>query len=182
MLKLTAPQGTKTITLQKDENLDLYLEDFEEGSRNFELSIILLGEGANVRVHGVIRTTNTDEKFWKVTLDLQGKNQMGTLELKGIADDASLLKFDGAGIIGAPSEEGEVTIEEKIILFSDKARGHALPILRVETEKVRAAKHAASIAPFDEEMFFYLESRGIIKDEAKKLLLNGFLGRENTAE
>jgi Fe-S cluster assembly scaffold protein SufB len=43
-----------------------------------------------------------------------------------------------------------------------------LPILRVETENVKSAGHGATIAPFDEEMFFYLESRGIDPEEGKK--------------
>ena len=175
MKKITNPSGIQTLMVKQDESLEIFLEDLESGSREFDLQIIAEGDYANIKVEGVAKTTEKDHKSWKVHIALKGKEQVGELNLRGIADDASLLRFDGSGVVGEDSEECEMEINENIVLFSPEARGHALPILRVETENVRAAGHGATIAPFDEEMFFYLASRGIGEQEVKKLLLQGFL-------
>jgi len=179
MQKLTSPSGKKTITLKADEKLELFLEDLEPGSRDFELKIIVEGEYANAKVSGIAKTTGEDKKNWKINITLNGKEQVGEIDLRGVADDNSLLRFDGSGVVGKDSQECEMEINEKIVLFSPTARGHALPILRVETENVKAAGHGATIAPFDEEMFFYLESRGISPEAGKELLLEGFLKLPN---
>lgn len=175
MQKFTNPTGQKTISVKNDESVTVQLEDIEAGSREFDLRIVLEGEFARAKVCGIAKTSGNDRKSWKVNITLNGKEQSGEIDLRGVADDTSLLRFDGSGVVGENSSAGEMEINEKIVLFSPQARGHALPILRVETEDVKAAGHGATIAPFDEEMFFYLETRGIDPVTGKALLLEGFL-------
>lgn len=176
MTKLVNQNGEKKIILlEKNIQKKFFVEDFEAGSRNFSLEVIVQGENSEVEIVGRAESKNSDQKKWKISLVLAGKNQKGVLDLKGIADEKGRLEFDGGGVIASKSEEGNISVQEKIVLFSKNAKAKNVPVLTVETENVNSASHSASIAPFDKEVFFFLESRGISPDSGKSLLREGFL-------
>jgi Fe-S cluster assembly protein SufD len=51
-----------------------------------------------------------------------------------------------------------------------------VPNLEIETGEVAGAGHASATGRFDDEQLFYLMSRGITEDEARKLVVRGFFG------
>lgn len=173
-MHLTDPSGEKTITLKQDEALDLVLEDFATGSRNFKLTIELQGDNAVCHVKGRAQSTGADRKTWQVKQVFRGKDQTGSIDLRGTAEDNSFLEFDGNGTLTTNSVDATANITEKIILF-DNAKGKSLPVLRVETDQVKSAGHGASIAPVDPEKLLYFQSRGVNKRAAAELIKQGFL-------
>ena len=59
--------------------------------------------------------------------------------------------------------------------LSKKARAVAIPSLEIDQPDCRRAAHSCSVGPIDETQLFYLESRGIPPDEARKFIVLGFL-------
>jgi Fe-S cluster assembly protein SufD len=55
------------------------------------------------------------------------------------------------------------------------ARAVAIPSLEIDQPDCRRAAHSSSVGPIDEGQLFYLESRGIPPDEARKIIVLGFL-------
>lgn len=170
------PSGEKKIVIDEKNSISkIIITDDEAGNKNFSLSVDVKGDNAKVEVIGRMEAKNSDEKKWNISLILHGKNQTGILDLKGISNDNSSVEFDGGGIAKSSSEAGNIQVSEKIFLFSEKAKAKAIPVLRVETENISSASHSASISPFSKELFFFLESRGIPKEEGKILLKQGIL-------
>jgi Fe-S cluster assembly protein SufD len=60
------------------------------------------------------------------------------------------------------------------LLLTDGARADSVPNLEIETGEVAGAGHASATGRFDDEHLFYLMSRGIPEDEARKLVVRGF--------
>jgi Fe-S cluster assembly protein SufD len=60
------------------------------------------------------------------------------------------------------------------LVLSDGARADSVPNLEIETGEVIGAGHASTTGRFDDEHLFYLMSRGIREDEARKLVVRGF--------
>lgn len=60
------------------------------------------------------------------------------------------------------------------LLLTDGARADSIPNLEIETGEVVGAGHASATGRFDDEHLFYLMSRGITEDEARKLVVRGF--------
>ena len=60
------------------------------------------------------------------------------------------------------------------LLLSKGARADSVPNLEIETGEIEGAGHASSTGQFDEEHLFYLMSRGIPEDEARRLVVRGF--------
>ncbi|MCL2785458.1 MAG: SufD family Fe-S cluster assembly protein, partial [Propionibacteriaceae bacterium] len=74
-----------------------------------------------------------------------------------------------------PEAEGIDTYESnKSLLLTDGCRAEAIPNLEIETGQIAGAGHSASTGRFDDEQLFYLRSRGIPEDEARRLIVQGF--------
>jgi len=71
--------------------------------------------------------------------------------------------------------EGTDTYElNRNLLLSDGARADSVPNLEIETGEIVGAGHASTTGRFDDEQLFYLQSRGIPAEEARKLVIRGF--------
>jgi Fe-S cluster assembly protein SufD len=60
------------------------------------------------------------------------------------------------------------------LLLSDGARADSVPNLEIETGEIAGAGHASATGRFDDEQLFYLMSRGIPAEEARRLVVRGF--------
>ena len=73
--------------------------------------------------------------------------------------------------------EGTDTFElNRNLLLTDGARADSVPNLEIETGEIAGAGHASATGRFDEEHLFYLQSRGIPEDVARRLVVRGFFG------
>jgi len=59
--------------------------------------------------------------------------------------------------------------------LTDGARADSVPNLEIETGEIEGAGHASASGRFDDEQLFYLQARGITVDEARRLVVLGFL-------
>jgi Fe-S cluster assembly protein SufD len=60
------------------------------------------------------------------------------------------------------------------LILTDKARADSIPFLEIENSDVVRCGHHSSVGQVDEMQMFYLESRGISREEAARLLVFGF--------
>ena len=71
--------------------------------------------------------------------------------------------------------EGTDTYElNRNLVLTDGARADSVPNLEIETGEIVGAGHASATGRFDDEQLFYLQSRGIPEDEARRLVVRGF--------
>jgi Fe-S cluster assembly protein SufD len=71
--------------------------------------------------------------------------------------------------------EGIETYEQnRNLVLTDGCRADSVPNLEIETGEIRGAGHASTTGRFDDEQLFYLQSRGIESDEARRLVVHGF--------
>ena len=173
-MKLQNPTGHKHITIESHENFQIFLEDFDSGSRTFELIVELKGKNAVCEIQGRVQVLNSNQKKWTIRQIFSHENQKGKIDLKGTAEGQSILEFDGSAILKPKSKNTEVQLNERIILF-DKAKAKAMPVLTVKTDDVKKASHAASITPIEKDKILYCASRGLGRKEALAILKKGFL-------
>ncbi len=73
--------------------------------------------------------------------------------------------------------EGTQTFElNRNLVLTEKARADSVPNLEIETGEIAGAGHASATGRFDDEQLFYLQSRGIPEDVARRLVVRGFFG------
>lgn len=62
------------------------------------------------------------------------------------------------------------------LVLTDGARADSIPNLEIETGEIAGAGHASATGRFDDEQLFYLRTRGIPEDQARRLIVRGFFG------
>jgi Fe-S cluster assembly protein SufD len=76
-----------------------------------------------------------------------------------------------------PAAVGTDTFEtNRNLVLTDGARADSIPNLEIETGEIVGAGHASATGRFDDEQLFYLQSRGIPEDQARRLIVRGFFG------
>ena len=104
-----------------------------------------------------------------------GRDTTGQLQSKGVLMDRARTYMKGLiqiekTAIGTDSYLGEFGMN-----LSKASRAVAIPSLEIDQPDCRRAAHSSSVGPIDENQLFYLESRGIPPDDARKFIVLGFL-------
>ena len=60
------------------------------------------------------------------------------------------------------------------LVLTDGAKADSVPNLEIETGDIEDAGHASTTGRFDDQHLFYLQSRGIPEEEARRLVVHGF--------
>ncbi|HET7182649.1 MAG TPA: SufD family Fe-S cluster assembly protein [Candidatus Limnocylindrales bacterium] len=104
-----------------------------------------------------------------------GRDTTGNLLSKGALLDRSKSFLKGMITIEKSAVGTDSYLGEFGMNLSRAARAVAIPSLEIDQPDCRRAAHASSVGPIDETQQFYLESRGIPRDEARKFIVLGFL-------
>ena len=92
---------------------------------------------------------------------------------RGVLDDASTGVFSG-GIDVRPGADGtDAEQSNDNLVLSDRAEVNTQPRLEILADDV-ACVHGATVGQLDESALYYMRSRGIPGEEARRLLINGF--------
>jgi Fe-S cluster assembly protein SufD len=82
----------------------------------------------------------------------------------------------GDVVIRAAAEATETFEFNRNLVLTQHARADSVPNLEIETGEITGAGHASATGRFDDEQLFYLQSRGIPEDVARRLVVRGFFG------
>jgi Fe-S cluster assembly scaffold protein SufB len=104
-----------------------------------------------------------------------GRDTTGNLLSKGALLDAARSYLKGMIVIEKTAVGTDSFLGEYGMNLSKKARAVAIPSLEIDQPDCRRAMHSSSVGPIDETQIFYLESRGIPPDEARKFIVLGYL-------
>ncbi|WP_433284519.1 SufD family Fe-S cluster assembly protein [Pseudonocardia sp. CA-142604] len=82
----------------------------------------------------------------------------------------------GDVLIRAAAENTRTFEFNRNLVLTEHARADSVPNLEIETGEIAGAGHASATGRFDDEQLFYLQSRGIPEDVARRLVVRGFFG------
>ena len=134
----------------------------------------LIGKGSEANVATVALTTESQKQNITIRVENLAPNAIGNIVNYGISQDNAHLAFNGVGKIHKGMNGGDNQQETRVLNLSRTAEAIANPFLLIDEGDITAG-HAASIGQIDEEQVYYLQSRGLTKTEAEKLIVSGFL-------
>lgn len=191
-IKLTAEENTNVkylLVATLESKNGTVNHDFEVG-RNSNLDLLagllsdvlvakidvnVAGEGANVNIRSVAVSSDTNHQTIDVYMRHNAPNTYGDMTNIGIANKQGVVILNGVEKIEKGMKNSNVYQTLKGIITSDDARIDVNPILLINEYDLQGAGHAATVGKLEEESLFYLQSRGLSKQEAEKLIITGFL-------
>jgi FeS assembly protein SufD len=137
------------------------------------LESVMKGAGASSENVEVVFGSGTQRFDTVSNITHVGPNTSGHAISKGVVKEKSRSLFKGMIRIEKNAKNSRAYLAEHGMILSKDALADAIPGLEISTNEVKAT-HSASVAQINEEEIFYLTSRGLSEDDAKKLIIVGF--------
>ncbi len=139
-------------------------------------SVELAGPGARGYLYGLSFADAGQHLESQVYLHHKGPHTTGDVLYKGALQGAGARSVWIGDVLIGPDAAGTDSYEaNRNLLLTDGARADSIPNLEIETGDIIGAGHASATGRFDDEQLFYLQARGISEEEARRLVVLGFL-------
>jgi Fe-S cluster assembly protein SufD len=167
-------QVTNTwISQERDSRCEHSTITLHGGIVRNNLRINLQGEGAETSALGLFTIDKMQHVDNFTVIDHLKPHCTSNQHYKGILDDNSTGAFSGMIHVYPDAQKTEAFQTNNNILLSDTARMHSKPRLEIYADDVKCS-HGATVGQLDEDAMFYLQSRGIPRDESRLMLMDAF--------
>jgi Fe-S cluster assembly protein SufD len=138
-------------------------------------TVDFVAPGASAELLGVYFATSGQFFEHRMFVDHKVPNAKSRVNYKGaLSGDQAHTVWIGDVFIRAAAEGTDTYELNRNLLLSDGARADSVPNLEIETGEIVGAGHASTTGRFDDEQLFYLMSRGITLEDARRLVVRGF--------
>ena len=133
------------------------------------------GPGSSADLYGLYFATDNQHLEHRIHVEHKIPNAKSRVNYKGaLSGESARTVWIGDVFIKATAEGTDTYELNRNLLLSDGARADSVPNLEIETGEIVGAGHASTTGRFDDEQLFYLQSRGIPAEEARRLVIRGF--------
>ena len=134
------------------------------------------GPGGDATLLGVYFADSKQHLEHRSFVDHNAPSCKSRVTYKGaLQGDSAHTVWVGDVLIRAEAEGTDTYELNRNLVLTDGARADSVPNLEIETGEIVGAGHASATGRFDDEQLFYLQARGIPEDEARRLVVRGFL-------
>ncbi len=101
-------------------------------------------------------------------------NTSSRITSKSISKSGGRASYRGLAKVYPMAENSKISVECDALLIDENSRSDTYPTMEIDAENVKM-EHEARVSKVAEEQLFYLTSRGLSEDEARLLIVNGFI-------
>ncbi|MFE2772479.1 Fe-S cluster assembly protein SufD [Microbacterium resistens] len=162
--------------VDRDAALTHFVVSFGGGVVRVNPSLELAGAGSEGRMYGLSYADAGQHLESQVYLHHKGPHTTGDVLYKGALQGESAHSVWIGDVLIGPDATGTDSYEaNRNLVLTEGARADSIPNLEIETGDILGAGHASATGRFDDEQLFYLQARGIPEEEARRLVVLGFL-------
>jgi Fe-S cluster assembly protein SufD len=137
------------------------------------VSTVLDGPGAHVTLNGLYMVSGTQTVDHQTRIEHAKENCTSHEVYRGVLDGASHAVFNGKVYVRPEAQKTDGKQSNNNLLLSEQARVDTKPQLEIFADDVKCT-HGATIGRLDETALFYLKSRGVGQELARRLLTYAF--------
>ncbi len=130
------------------------------GATDTHITIAFAGEGQDI---------DTGAKAYH-----NAPNTHSTIESKSVAKDGGRTNYRGLVHIANGAENSSTAVECDALMFDNESTSDTMPYMEIQESKVDVA-HEATVGKIGDEDVFYLQNRGLDDDDAKQMIVAGFI-------
>ena len=141
----------------------------------FRIDAELLEEGGEAQLVAAYFGDGRQMHDFRTLQDHTGKRTSSDLVFKGAVTGSSRSVYSGLIRVNPGASATSAFLTNRNLVLSDDATAYSVPNLEIVNENdLRSCGHAATSGPIDEDQVFYLESRGVPTEVARRLIILGF--------
>jgi len=137
------------------------------------LHVNMEGEGAETNALGLFIIDKLQHVDSYTVIEHASPHCTSNQHYKGVLDDMSTGAFNGKIHVYPDAQKTEAFQTNNNILLTDTAKMNTKPQLEIYADDVKCS-HGATVGQLDEDALFYLQSRGIPRDESRLMLMDAF--------
>ena len=165
--------GTHRATVGRDAELDWVAVGLGGTRAKSRLESWLGGQGAVVKVTGAYYLSGREHIDYDTTQEHAAPDTTSDLYFKGALADRARAVWRGVIRVDPGAQKTDAYQENRNLLLSKTAQATPIPGLEIEANDVRCT-HGATVGQVDRMQLFYLQSRGLSKAQAERLIVRGF--------
>ncbi|UCD38598.1 MAG: Fe-S cluster assembly protein SufD [Fidelibacterota bacterium] len=172
------PENTTHIaTIQTHQEADsrvaLHTFTTSGGLVRNDVNATLRGPGAEVLMNGLYLVRDHQHVDNHTRIDHVAPHCTSNENYKGILDGHGRAIFNGRIVVHPDAQKTNAVQSNRNLMLSDQALVNTNPQLEIYADDVKCA-HGSTVGQIDEETLFYFRTRGIDRDTAQNLLVDGF--------
>lgn len=158
-----------------NENEEIFLPILWTGEEtSLSYNIILSGKGAKITLLALLLGKEASKLDLETTIQHKSPETTSEVIIKGALTDSAQVNYQGLVKIESDAKGTKAWLAAHLLLLSDKARGIAIPSLEILENDIKAG-HATTVGRVNDLELFYIMSRGLSKEQATLLIVEGFL-------
>lgn len=165
--------GGQMVLLERDANVEWVSIALGAQVQHVEAEARMQGDGSSVNWLGATFAHENQQLLTAPWLRHSGANNESHMDFKTVVAGNGYSVFDGMIKIEHESRGSSTRLEEHAIHLTPRARSDSIPGLKIDTNDVAKAGHASTSGQVDEDQLFYMQTRGIKKDEAIRMIVMG---------
>lgn len=135
---------------------------------------ILNGEGAHCEFTGVTFAGKGQYLDTGSKVIHNAPNTTSNINSKSISKDGGVCIYRGSVVIGEKAEGAKSNVSCESLMLDEQSQSDTIPAIVIKNDNVDLG-HEAKIGRISDEAIFYLMSRGLSEDEARAMLVRGFV-------
>ena len=139
-----------------------------------EINCNLKGEHSSAFVNGIFSLDKNKHHEIRTTINHLTENTKSYQLIKSVLEDSSKAVYQGKIYVNSVAQKTDGYQLSKAILLNKDSEFNAKPELEIYADDVKCS-HGSASGSLDEDSVFYLMSRGLNYNQARELLINGFL-------
>lgn len=165
--------STQRALLERDSRLDWLVINLGNGRTKTNLEAALRGPGASTQMLGILWGYGHQFTDYHTVQDHMAPHTTSDLLYKSALTDEARSVFSGRIRVVKGANGTDAYQANRNLLLSDKASSFPSPNLEIEANEVRCT-HGATVGKVDQDMLFYLMSRGLPRRQATRMIVEGF--------
>jgi len=159
--------------VRRDANLNWLAVSVGGSFAKNNVETFLSEPGASAEMLGLFFGNEDQFVDYHTSQEHMAPNTTSDLLYKGVLSGHARSVFSGMIRVHEGAQKTDAYQTNRNLLLSDDARADSIPNLEIRANDVRCS-HGATVAPLDEDEIFYLQSRGLERPEATKIIVDGF--------
>jgi len=171
----TARQVSQVKTsLQQDSTLNSFYLGFGSRLNRTDIDVLHRGKNAECNMTGIYLPANEQAIDYHTNIEHQISHCNTNEVFRGIIADKASATFNGKIHIFQDAQKSDAQLNNKNLLLTNQAEVNTKPELEIYADDVSCA-HGATVAQLDNKSVYYLQTRGINRQKAKKMLSIAFV-------
>jgi Fe-S cluster assembly protein SufD len=166
--------GTTQVELAAGARMDSHVVSSGGKLSRHELNVVLRGEGSACNLKGLAIAHGWQLVDHQTHIDHVKPRCLSRETYKAVIDDDAHGVFSGKIHVHPNAQKTDARQTNHTLLLSDNAVMDTQPQLEIYADDVKCT-HGASVGSLDEQAMFYLRSRGIDAEDARRLLTFAFM-------